>query len=117
MRLMGVYRQALGRVLQFPWLVVVSVAALTFAALWMARHLPSEYAPNEDRGSIWMSLRAPEGASMEYTDRFTREMEAIVAEETGEGKPVKRYLTRLPGGWGSAAVNSSTPDRAAEPLG
>jgi len=106
-RLMGVYRKALSRVLEAPWLVVVSAAALTFVSLWLATHLPSEYAPSEDRGSIWIGLRAPEGASMEYTDRFTREMEAIVAQETGEGKPVKRYLTRLPGGWGSASVNSS----------
>jgi multidrug efflux pump len=69
--------------------------------------LPAEYAPNEDRGAFFVSLRAPEGATLEATDKATRQLEAILQAETGEGKPVKRYLTRLPG-WGNAAVNNAT---------
>jgi multidrug efflux pump len=52
-------------------------------------------------------MRAPVGATLDYTDRFTREMEAVVAPEAVEDGPVRRYLTRLPSGWGSTAVNSS----------
>ena len=107
LRLMGLYRRALAQVLRAPWLVLALVLMISVGAGWLLRVLPSEYAPNEDRGSLWILLRAPEGTSLEYTDRFTRQMESIVSAEVGEGKPVLRYLTRLPGGWGSAEVNSS----------
>lgn len=107
MRLMGWYRGILDKVLNVPWLGLLGIALITLAALGLVRILPSEYAPSEDRGSIWVLMRAPEGATLEYTDRFTRDMEAVVAKETGEDGAVLRYLTRLPGGWGSAEVNSS----------
>jgi multidrug efflux pump len=106
-RLVAVYRRLLDKVLNVPWLAAGGVAVLTLLAVWMLQALPSEYAPNEDRGSFWIFMRAPEGASLEYTDRYTRQMEEILAAETGEGKTVLRYLTRLPGGWGSSEVNSS----------
>ena len=106
-RLTGAYRRFLDRVLNYPWFGLLGVVLISLAAVGLLRTLPTEYAPSEDRGSIWVILRAPEGASLEYTDRFTRQMEAVVAQETGEDGPVLRYLTRLPGGWGSAAVNSS----------
>ena len=106
-RLTGVYRSLLDRVLDVPWLGLAGVLLISLGAVLLLRALPSEYAPSEDRGSVWVLLRAPEGASLEYTDRFTRQMEAVVAAETGEDGPVLRYLTRLPGGWGSAEVNSS----------
>jgi multidrug efflux pump len=52
-------------------------------------------------------LRAPDGASLEYMDRYAREMEAILLDEIGDSKSVRRFLTRLPGSWGGAEVNSA----------
>ncbi|MEM1411781.1 MAG: efflux RND transporter permease subunit [Pseudomonadota bacterium] len=106
-RLMAVYRRVLDRVLDYPWVGLLGVVLLTVAAIGLLRALPSEYAPSEDRGAIWVMMRAPEGATLDYTDRFTRDMEAVIAAEAGEDGGVRRYITRLPGGWGSAAVNSS----------
>ncbi|MEE4174156.1 MAG: efflux RND transporter permease subunit [Xanthomonadales bacterium] len=103
----ALYRRFLDRVLNYPWLGLLAVVLISVAAVVLLRMLPSEYAPSEDRGSIWVVLRAPEGSSLEYTDRFTRQMEGILAREVGDDGPVLRYLTRLPGGWGSAEVNSS----------
>jgi len=71
------------------------------------RTLPTEYAPSEDRGVFFILLRAPEGASLEYMDRYAREMEAILIEEIGDSESVRRFLTRLPGSWGGAEVNSA----------
>jgi multidrug efflux pump len=68
--------------------------------------LPSEYAPNEDRGAFFVGLRAPEGATLEFTDESTRQLEAIFLSETGENGPIKRFLTRLPS-WGSSSVNGA----------
>jgi multidrug efflux pump len=52
-------------------------------------------------------IRAPEGASFGYTDRYAREVESILLAETENG-PIERFLTRLPGSWGGVGeVNSA----------
>ncbi len=105
-RLRKHYRNLLNRVIDWPRLMLALVILITVFAGYLLQTLPSEYAPNEDRGAFFISLRAPEGATLETMDRSTRQLEEILKTETGEGKPVKRFLTRLPG-WGSSAVNSS----------
>jgi len=107
MRLATLYRRVLQHMITRPLLALGLVALLTFLAAWLMSTLPTEYAPAEDRGAFSVSLRAPEGASFEYMDRYTREMEAILKDETGEGKSVRRFLTRLPGSWGRSEVNSA----------
>ena len=100
------YRRLLERVIEWPKVMLAIVAMITGLAILLSQNLPTEYAPNEDRGAFFVSLRAPEGATLETMDRSTRQLEAILETQVGEGKPIKRYLTRLPG-WGSSAVNSS----------
>jgi len=39
--------------------------------------LPKELSPTEDRGLIFNILFAPEGATLEYTDRYLRQAEAV----------------------------------------
>ena len=106
-RFAEVYRKALEKLVSVPWLAVVSVLLFTVVAAWMMRTLPTEYAPSEDRGVFFIMLRAPEGASLEYMDRYAREMENILLEEIGDSDSVRRFLTRLPGRWGGAEVNSA----------
>lgn len=108
-RLTRGYRVVLDRVLRRPGVIAIAVLLVSVGAVVLLRALPAEYAPNEDRGAFWVFLRAPEGSTLHYTDRLTRDMEAVVASEMGEGrdKPVARYLTRVPGGWGSADVSTS----------
>jgi len=104
--LRGHYRNLLFRVIDWPRSMLALVILITVFAGYLLQTLPSEYAPNEDRGAFFISLRAPEGATLETTDRSTRQLEDIFKAETGEGKSVKRFLTRLPGR-GSSAVNNS----------
>jgi len=105
--LSGKYRYLLQKVVALPWMAVILVLALTASAGWMLSQLPAEYAPAEDRGAFSIMLRAPEGASLEYMDRYTRQMEAILLDEIGDSESVRRFLTRLPGNWGGAEVNSA----------
>jgi multidrug efflux pump len=103
--LRGHYRRILSVVVQWPRLMLGTVVLITVFAIFLAQSLPTEYAPSEDRGAFFIVLRAPEGATLETTDRATRQLEEILKKEVGEGKPLKRFLTRLPG-WGSSSVNS-----------
>jgi multidrug efflux pump len=106
-RFAEVYRRALARVIRYPWLAVVAVLAFSAAAAWMMGTLPAEYAPDEDRGAFFIMLRAPEGTSLETMDGYAREMEAVLLEQIGDSSAVRRFLTRLPGSWGGAEVNSA----------
>jgi len=104
-RLAAAYRNALVRIVAHPTRVLAGAAALSGAAvmLWMA--LPSQYAPSEDRGVFSIILIGPEGATFEYTDRQSRAMERILIKEVKDG-PIMRFLTRIPGRWGSPSVNT-----------
>jgi multidrug efflux pump len=106
-RFAAVYRRALKHVIRFPWLATVAVLALSALAAWMMHTLPAEYAPDEDRGAFFILLRAPEGTSLESMDKYARDMEAILIDEIGNSESVRRFLTRLPGSWGGAEVNTA----------
>lgn len=106
-RLAQSYRRVLQRFITRPSLALIGVAMLTVLAAWLMVQLPTEYAPAEDRGAFSVTLRGPEGSSFSYMDRYTREMEAILLSEIGEGKSVRRFLTRLPGGWGGGEINNA----------
>jgi multidrug efflux pump len=106
-KLQRLYRRLLGNVLSVSWLSLIAVLLLTALAALLMRVLPTEYAPSEDRGAFMVMLRAPEGASLEYMDGYARQMEAIILDEIGDSDSVRRFLTRLPGSWGGAEVNSA----------
>ncbi|MDX1572046.1 MAG: efflux RND transporter permease subunit, partial [Xanthomonadales bacterium] len=106
-RLSGAYRVALQGTMARPSAVILAALLMVLGAGALLTSLPSEYAPNEDRGAFFVLMRAPEGASLEYTDRYAQQMEAILMEEVETG-PVMRILLRLPGSWGgSGEVNSA----------
>ncbi|GJM44769.1 MAG: multidrug transporter [Gemmatimonadota bacterium] len=106
-RLSGAYRRVLTWVVRRPWPVLAASALVGGAGFLLLNALPEEYSPTEDRGVFFITMRGPEGASFDYTDRYAREMEAILMEEVEVG-PVKRILLRLPSSFGSTGqVNSA----------
>ena len=85
-RLAGAYKSSLERALGAPFVVIL--AALVFAASgWFAaQSVPQELTPPEDRGVALLSVTAPQGVSIDYTDAKVREIEATIAplRESGE---------------------------------
>jgi len=64
--------------------------------------VPSELAPAEDRGAFFISILGPEGAGFDYTVGQVQQVERIMAQHAGEGRAIRRYNTRAPGGWGAS---------------
>ena len=62
------------------WLVVLVMGASAGGSVWLYSTAKSELAPYEDRGVIAMPIRAPDGATLEYTSRYLDAIEAIAAE-------------------------------------
>jgi multidrug efflux pump len=69
------YRALLTRVLGVRGLVVVAVLAVAGAAFVLLRMLPSELAPVEDRGTVLSIGIAPEGSTIDFTERYARRIE------------------------------------------
>lgn len=96
------YMRMLGGALKTWPLTLIGFIVLLGVSVWMYLHIPSEYAPKEDRGSFFVRVNGPEGASYaymkEYMDEIERRLMPLV--ETGEAT---RLLVRAPQGFGAAA--------------
>jgi multidrug efflux pump len=86
-RLLGgvtaVYARTLGAALRRPVAVIAGGAGLTALAVVLFLALRREFVPPEDRGFFFTFVIAPEGSTVEYTDRYLRELEAIVHRTPG----------------------------------
>ncbi len=74
------YQSILGRLLNRSWLVVTAAAAVVVAMGVLFTMLPEELAPAEDTGSVMGIGSAPEGATIDYTDRYALQMVDMFAE-------------------------------------
>ncbi len=77
--LSGGYSRTLRWVLSQRWLVLLVMAASAGLSWWLFTNAKSELAPLEDRGTIIMPVRAPDGATMEFTARYLDAIDAIAA--------------------------------------
>jgi multidrug efflux pump len=66
-----------GRLLQARWLVlaVMLASAAGIAAVWPT--MKSELSPLEDRGVVLATINAPDGSTLDYTDRYARALERL----------------------------------------
>jgi len=48
--------------------------------VWLGTGMKRELAPTEDRGTIFTALSGPDGASLQYTEKYARQLEQIAAE-------------------------------------
>ena len=74
------YQSTLSRLLRRSWLVVTAAAAIVVAMATLFTMLPEELAPAEDTGSVMGIGSAPEGATIDYTDRYALQMVDIFSE-------------------------------------
>jgi multidrug efflux pump len=72
------YGRTLDRALAAPFLVIGGAVVLTVGAVVLFLSLKREFVPPEDRGFFFTFIVAPEGATVQYTDDYVRQLEAIV---------------------------------------
>ncbi|MCD6672754.1 MAG: efflux RND transporter permease subunit [Burkholderiaceae bacterium] len=70
------YERALRATLRVRWLVVLLGVAVAVASVWLFQTTKRELAPIEDRATIVAIFNGPDGASIDYTDRYARRIEA-----------------------------------------
>jgi multidrug efflux pump len=60
-----------------PWLAL-GLVWVALGAFWVTR-MPEELMPGDDRGTVLVLNTAPEGATLEFTDRYQQRAERVVA--------------------------------------
>ncbi len=86
-----IYRRILTASLEAP-LIVLTIAVLAgSASYWLYLVQPKELAPTEDRGVFFVSVSAPQGATVAYTDEETRKVEALVEPLLKDGTAKRTF--------------------------
>ncbi len=82
------YRRVLTAALAQRWLVMLAFVLVAGANVFLLGALKSELAPIEDRGIIIGVFLGPEGATLDYTDKYARQIEELYAHTAD----VERYF-------------------------
>jgi len=75
----GGYRRGLQRILSIPKLTVGVAALIIGGMAFLFTTLPQELAPAEDQGTVIGIGSAPEGATIDYSNRYANQMEETYA--------------------------------------
>jgi multidrug efflux pump len=75
-----IYKRGLSSVLKLRWLIVLGLLGAIGAVFYVQSTTKTELAPKEDRGVFMTFIRAPEGASLNYTSESVKPIEALALE-------------------------------------
>jgi multidrug efflux pump len=101
------YRWLLERALGMPIVVIALGIAVSGVAYNLFQALPTEFAPTEDRGIIFIPITAPDGSSLEYTRRYVLEIEKELLPLVDQGIAVRVFTILAPGFGRPGQVNSA----------
>ncbi|HEX6733307.1 MAG TPA: efflux RND transporter permease subunit, partial [Azonexus sp.] len=82
------YRRVLRAALEKRWLIMVGFVLVAASCGLLIKALKSELAPVEDRGVILGVLTGPDGATLDYTEKYNRQLEEIFSQT----KDVERFF-------------------------
>ena len=76
-RVADLYRAALGLALRQRPIVIALMLLVGSASVLLYRGLPSELAPMEDQGTVMVFAIAPEGATLDYLNSYTKQIDEV----------------------------------------
>ncbi|MCL5041039.1 MAG: efflux RND transporter permease subunit [Gammaproteobacteria bacterium] len=93
------YAGLLVKVLRWRWVALLVFLVMFGGTGWLFSQLPTEYTPREDRGSMFLIVNGPEGATYDYMLDYMNEIETRLMELVDEGD-IMRLLVRAPRAFG-----------------
>ncbi len=75
------YARVIHVALRLRYLLLVLFFAGLAATVWMYRHVPTGFIPQEDQGYFFVIVQAPPGSSLTYTTRLAERGEAIIGQD------------------------------------
>ncbi len=82
------YRRVLSAALRQRWIVFIGFVVVALACGVLLKALKSELAPVEDRGVILGMFNGPDGATLDYTEKYARQIEDIYSRT----QDIERYF-------------------------
>ena len=77
------YLEGVGTLIGKTALAMLGLFAFWFAAGSLFRQLPTSFLPDEDQGTVYVTVRLPDAASVERTDAATRKVDEIILKTPG----------------------------------
>ncbi|MCA0399487.1 MAG: efflux RND transporter permease subunit [Proteobacteria bacterium] len=105
-RMNATYKHMLRRALNAPVIVIAIGLFVSFGAVQFFSMVPKEFVPIEDRGTIFVSVTAPESASLAYTRERVKEVERMVQPYIERGIVSSTLTNVAPGFQRPAPVNA-----------
>jgi hydrophobe/amphiphile efflux-1 (HAE1) family protein len=79
------YKRSLHKALDFSWVIVILSLLSAGGGALLYNQINSELMPNEDRGSVRVFSRGPDGVGLKFMDRQARKLEEILLEYKESG--------------------------------
>jgi hydrophobe/amphiphile efflux-1 (HAE1) family protein len=79
----GRYLEGVGLLIRRSALALLGLFCFWFAAGSLFRHLPTSFLPDEDQGTIYVTVRLPDAASLERTTAATATAEELIGKIPG----------------------------------
>ncbi len=98
------YGHQLQQLLAHRWLFMGGFILVFACIVGLLHKLPSELAPKEDRGTFFVNMQGPEGATFDHSIQNIKQIETLLTPYLQNGEAF-RLLTRVPG-FGGNAMNS-----------
>lgn len=102
-KLESAYRHSLASNMTRKWALMISLVLAGFVSYSLFLQIPSELTPKEDRGTFFVLMNGPEGASYENNAANMAKIEERLMPYAESGE-LSRVLVRVPGWGGSGGV-------------
>ena len=77
------YKKLLNMVLTHRNIIIVILLIVAVLGGVLFHSLSSEFVPREDQGFFTVNITAPTGSSLQYTDKYTRQIEQLLLKTSG----------------------------------
>ena len=72
-----------GHLLRKTGRTMIFLVVVTVVSGWLGAQLPTGFLPMEDQGYVYLNVQLPEASSLQRTDQFCKQIEAILKETPG----------------------------------
>jgi len=76
------YHSTLGGLFHYRWAIVACFVFLLVVTVFAFRAVPTGFTPDEDQGFFIVTVQAPEGSSIDQTERITKKVEALLHQNS-----------------------------------
>ena len=94
------YVRVIDKCLTHNKLVIALFSVALVTTFFLSQLIPSEYAPKEDRGTFFVMVNGPEGASYSYMEEYMDEIERRMMDYV-ETEEITRLMVRAPRSFGN----------------